>query len=166
SDQLQLDVSVARPADEQQSVSGFPRLLENLLGTELAVLTRHFLNRYVNSDLTGPDAEITLTAGNVLAFLAVPGLVYTLGLVPKYSWMAWHMGPHGTWSLPGNPAYLPATLPDKFLYITLTLVVIGFLTVLRWDTLFPDLFDFMALTPLPLGAGRVFAAKCMSLVVV
>jgi hypothetical protein len=163
SDQLQLEYT---PPSKPRSASGFPQPLENFLGRELAVLTRHFLNRYVNSDLTGPDGEITLTAGNVMAFLAAPGLVYTLGLVPKYSWMAWHMGPHGSWSLPGNPAYLPGTLPDKFLYVTLTIVVIGFLTVLRWDTLFPDLFDFMALTPLPLSARRVFAAKCMSLALV
>ena len=61
SDQLQLDLPPPAPG----SASGFPQLLERLLGRELAVLTRHFLNRYVNSDLTGPDAEITLTAGNV-----------------------------------------------------------------------------------------------------
>lgn len=154
------ELALDQPALEPTSASGFPRLLESFLGTELAVLTRHFLNRYMNSDLTGPDGEITLTAGNILAFLAVPGVFYTLGLVPKYSWMAWHTGPYG------SPMYMPASLSDKFLYITLTVVVIGFLTVLRWDTLFPDLFDYMALTPLPIGAARVFAAKVMSLGVV
>jgi hypothetical protein len=155
SDHIPMEQFAPRP-----QATGLARMLEKFLGTELGVLTEHFINRYVNSDITGTDGDVSLTAGNILGFLAVPGVIYTLGLVPKYSWMGWHTGPFG------SPIYMPASLGDKFLFVTLTIVVIGFLTVLRWDSLFPDLSDYMVLTPLPVTATRVFLAKAMSLALV
>ncbi len=127
---------------------------------ELAILTRHFLNRYIHSDLSGPDRDIGLAAGNILVLLAIPGVVYCVGLAQKYSWLAWHLGDYRT------TLYHPASLGDKFLFITLAVVVVGFLTVLRWDMLFPDLCDYMILTPLPVGTFCILAAKSASLLIV
>jgi hypothetical protein len=124
------------------------------------LLTRHFLDRFVHSDLVTPGGEITMTAGNILAFLAVPGLAVAMILMDKYGYLRWHLGKYPT------AMYMPAALADKFFFITLGAVVVGFVTVLRWDALFPDLTDYMILTPLPLPALGVFCAKAASLAII
>ena len=124
------------------------------------LLTRHFLDRFVHSDLVTPGGEITLTAGNILAFLAVPGVAVSMVLMDKYGYLVWHLGKYKT------AMYMPAALADKFFFVTLGVVVVGFVTVLRWDALFPDLTDYMILTPLPLSARSVFLAKVASLAII
>ena len=124
------------------------------------LLTRHFLDRFVHSDLVTPGGEITLTAGNILAFLEVPGYAVSFVLMDKYGFLRWHLGKYF------SAMYMPATLADKFFFVTLGAVVVGVVTVLRWDALFPDLNDYMILTPLPLSALDVFFSKVASLAII
>lgn len=124
------------------------------------LLTRHFLDRFIHSDLVTPGGEITLTAGNILAFLAVPGVAVSMVLMDKYGYLTWHLGRYFT------AMYMPASWADKFFFITVGMVVVGFVTVLRWDALFPDLNDYMVLTPLPLSPLGVFLAKVASLAII
>jgi len=43
------------------------------------------------------------------------------------------------------------------------MVIMGFVTVLEWDTLFPDRRDYLILSPLPVSSRTIFAAKVKSL---
>jgi hypothetical protein len=125
------------------------------------VLVRHFCRRIVESDMVSDDGEVTLSLTNLLALLAVPGILYVF--VPrvmfKYSLLRYYLG-----DAPST-LYLPAALGDQFVLLTLSLVVCGAVTVLRWETLFPDLTDHMTVAPLPVRAGVVFAAKITALAV-
>src|SRR5260370_15648912 len=56
-----------------------------------------------------------------------------------------------------------ASLPDKLFFITFSMVVMGFVTVLEWDALFPDRRDFTILIPLPIRLETIFTAKIVSL---
>lgn len=88
----------------------------------------------------GFDANVTQTLG----MLAAPGAFFVLVFQPLMF--------HG-WDLVGV----------RYLFISLSMVVIGIVVVAKWDALFPDKADYLILTPLPLQLWTVFAAKATAL---
>jgi hypothetical protein len=119
------------------------------------LLVRHFLNRFVDNEIVSPEGEMQITLTKILALLAVPGMMLTFFLFPKYTVLAF---------LPPEVRE-QASLIDKYFYVTFTMVVMGCVTVLEWDALFPDRRDFMVLTPLPIRGRVIFLAKIAALVV-
>ena len=55
------------------------------------------------------------------------------------------------------------SLPDKYLFLTMGFVVSGLVTVLKWESLFPDRKDYMILAVLPLRPITIFASKLVAL---
>src|SRR5262249_25436867 len=53
---------------------------------------------------------------------------------------------------------------DKCFFLAFSMVITGFITVLEWDTLFPDGRDYRILSPLPIQLRTLFAAKGTALV--
>ena len=121
--------------------------------THFVELARHFFARFFASELVSREGEAHLTLVHVLALLATPTLLYTLYLFQVYD----DIGQN-------HPAvYAAVSLVDRSRYVTLAMVVIGFVAVLEWDALFPDYRDYVVLTVLPLRASTVFAAKVAAL---
>ncbi len=125
-------------------------------GFQRALLVRHFLDRFFDSELVSRQAEARVTLAQVLAVLTVPGFVISALLINKYAELAVLAG--GSGSL----AYL-ATLNDKCRFLFFAMVVMGFVAVVEWDTLFPDRADFLILSPLPVSSRTLFIAKVQSL---
>ncbi len=119
------------------------------------LLIRHFLKHFFNSELIPRQAEAKVTLIQILALVSVPGFVIMCMLLRKYARL-----------LPLSPpaAHL-ASLNEKCLFLYFSMVVIGFVAVLEWDTLFPDRRDYLILSPLPIRETTMFVAKAASLCV-
>jgi len=120
---------------------------------QCAVLIRHFLAQFFESELIPRQAEARVTLIQILALIATPGFVIMCCLLRKYARLA-----------PLSPAAAHlAALDEKCLFIHFSMVVIGLVAVLEWDSLFPDRRDYLILCPLPIRAGNVFLSKAASL---
>jgi hypothetical protein len=109
-----------------------------------------FLERLFYNDLISSSEEEQLTVGNILAILSFPGMFLALHLIPKYVFT------------PPELLHL-AILGDKCLFLSLTMVILALLSVIQWDSLFPDRRDFTVLNVLPVKLRTLFAAKAASL---
>src|SRR5260370_31172303 len=116
------------------------------------VLLRHFFGRFFDNELVSGEGDTTASFSKIIGAVAAPGLV-CFWLMPKYTVLAY------------EPAAVAeaASLPDKLLFLTFSMAVMGFVTVLEWDALFPDRRDFTILIPLPLRLETIFTAKIVSL---
>ncbi len=116
------------------------------------VLVRLFFGRFFDNDLISPHAELGLTLHHVLALLAVPGLLVPFALLGKYSELSYY------------PELLdPLSWIDKAFFLSFSMVVMGAVTLLQWDALFPDRRDFQVLTPMPIPLAKVFLAQAAAL---
>lgn len=116
------------------------------------VLIRHFFGRFFDNELVSRQSEMTSSFAKIIGALAAPGLI-AFWLLPKYAYYAFE---------PAKAAEA-ASLIDKLFFLTFSMVVMGFVTVLEWDALFPDRRDFTILIPLPIPLPSIFAAKITSL---
>ena len=116
------------------------------------VLLKHFFDRFFDNELVSRQGDMSAGLAKIAAILAVPGM-YCFWLTPKYVVL----------SFQSAAAQEAASLSDKIFMLTLSMVVMGLLTVLEWDALFPDRRDFTILIPLPIRLELVFAAKIVSL---
>jgi hypothetical protein len=117
-----------------------------------SVLIRHFFGRFFDNELVSSQGDVHASLAKVIGLLASPGLI-CFWLMPKYTVLAF---------APPKVAEA-ASLSDKMFFITFSMVVMGFVTVLEWDALFPDRRDFTILIPLPIHLPAIFAAKIVSL---
>src|SRR5207245_2716371 len=109
---------------------------------------------FFDNELVSRHSEMRVTVTQVLALLAVPGLFVTFYLMPRYVILAFR---------PPEERGL-ALAVDRYLYLQFGMVVMGFITVLEWDALFPDRRDYRILTALPLHLRAIFTAKLFALV--
>src|SRR6267154_1272449 len=116
------------------------------------VLLRHFFGRFFDNELVSGEGDTSASFSKIIGAVAAPGLV-CFWLMPKYSFLAYQ---------PPDVAEA-ASLPDKLLFLTFSMAIMGFVTVLEWDALFPDRRDFTILIPLPLRLESIFTAKIVSL---
>jgi hypothetical protein len=59
-----------------------------------------------------------------------------------------------------------ASVPDQYFFITFSLVVTGMVTVLKWDSIFPDRRDYMNLAPLPIHTRSIFLANITAILTI
>ncbi len=124
--------------------------------THFVELSRHFFSRFFDTELISRRGEPGLTLIHVLALLALPGAFYSLYLFPVYDYIDWY---------DLEALYQRLTLVDPCRLLTLSMVVVGMVTVLEWDALFPDRRDYAVLAPLPLKPSVIFSAKAAALAV-
>ncbi|QNI31919.1 hypothetical protein H7849_23305 [Alloacidobacterium dinghuense] len=117
------------------------------------VLARHFFDRFFDNPLTSLDGENGVRAIQILCFIAVPGLMVALSLIPSYFIFPPNTAPRAYW----------ARVSDHYFYVMYSSVAMGAATVFEWNLLFPDLIDVQVLTPLPVPARKLFAARIASL---
>ena len=122
-------------------------------------LLRLFWQRFLDNDLIAPQAETRLALAPILALLAVPGVIFSLRSYGQYSFRWTRIG----YPVPPFPLDLTVSWSDKFLFLYLSMILMGFITVLEWDALFPDRRDYLILTPLPIRLRTLLAAKVTAL---
>jgi hypothetical protein len=93
----------------------------------------------------------------IVGILALPGAILPVLLLSKYSsLLRWMSGVR-------QFDYNTASIPDKYMFVTLTMVVVGIVSALKWDSMFLDRLDYANLAPLPIGTRCVFGAKFIGL---
>jgi len=122
--------------------------------THLAELTRHFFGRFFDNEFVSQKGESALGVAHFVILLAAPGFIYFFFLYTAYSQMA-DLAPG---------LFDPTSMRDEFIYVCLSMLVIGLLAVLEWDSFFPDRVDFLTLIPLPTRPGCIFLAKASALI--
>jgi|HubBroStandDraft_1064217.scaffolds.fasta_scaffold09101_4 hypothetical protein len=129
--------------------------LENEL-SQFRELARHFFSRFFDNDLVAvnsDDADMRATIVNILAMLAAPGMLLPFLFLSKYV------------KLQEAPMYVRdlASLGEKEFFICFSMTVMGLVTVIEWEMLFPDRRDYANLTPLPIRLRTMFGAKIAAL---
>jgi hypothetical protein len=120
-------------------------------------LLRHFLLRFFDSDLvTASGQTAPALIGAVSLFLPWFPLI-TGPLKHKYAYFS---------ALPVPGPYRLAVRADELWLITLMMSVIGLLTAIKWQALFPGLRDYQVLGSLPLRIPQIFTAKLLALLLV
>ena len=120
-------------------------------------LVFHFFKRFFAGDTVSDESDLQMGIGGILALLVLPGAILPLLLLPKYSsFLRWLVGQR-------HFDYNAASLPDKYMLLTLTMAITGIVAVVKWDGLFPDRLDYANLAPLPPGARVIFLAKFIAL---
>ena len=106
------------------------------------------------------EGGLELGAGTVLALLAAPGAFISILLLDKYSSLLRYFR--------GNQSFDPyaASVPDQYFFLTFSMVITGIVTVLKWDSIFPDRRDYMNLAPLPIPTRRIFLANITAIVLI
>ena len=117
--------------------------------THFLELAKHFFGQFFENELVSRGREARLTVVHVIAMLAAPPIIYTFYLVAVYTSI--EIG--APWEYPS------VSLIDHCRYVMLAMIVMGFVAILEWDALFLDRRDFAILTPLPVHAATIFAAK-------
>ncbi len=117
-------------------------------------LRRLFVSRFFAVDAGSADGgELEAKFYQVLRFLATPGILLTLSLMPTYFALSHHARPGYEWELRTNRLFFAAW----------SFSATGFATVFEWDTLFPDRLDFLVLTQFPIRMRDIFLAKLAAL---
>jgi len=116
-------------------------------------LARHFFDRFFDNPMTSGDGENSVRVIQVLCFVAIPGLMVALSLIPSYFIFPPNTAPRGYWP----------RVSDHYFYVMYASIVMGAATVFEWDLLFPDLIDVLVLTPLPVPKHKLFTAKIAAL---
>jgi hypothetical protein len=119
----------------------------------------HFLRRMFATEQTPGSGGLDLSAGAILGFLALPGGFISVLLMQKYS-------PLLHW-FKGKPYFdvYAVSLPDKYFFIVLSMVVTGMITVVKWNRIFPDRTDYMTFAPLPIAMPKIFAANLVAMLI-
>jgi hypothetical protein len=129
--------------------------LENEIA-QFRELVRHFFSRFFDNDLIAINtdaADMRATVVNILAMLAAPGMLLPFLFMSKYT------------NLQMQPMYVRdlASLGEKEFFICFSMTVMGLVTVIEWEMLFPDRRDYANLTPLPIRLRTMFGAKIVAL---
>ena len=132
-----------------------PPALENEI-SQFRELARHFFNRFFDNDLVAinsDEADMRATVVNILAMLAAPGMLLPFLFMTKYS------------NMQRMPLYVRdlASLGEKEFFICFSMTVMGLVTVIEWEMLFPDRRDYANLAPLPIRLRTMFVAKIAAL---
>lgn len=115
-------------------------------------LARHFLSQQLTNELISSDQTRRL-AISVVAVLACVGPLVVRLYVPKYGYLQ---------GLPTPDLYLAAVRADRLFFVTLSMIAAGLVTAMQWQSLFPDLQDYLALKPLPVKLYQIFVARFLS----
>jgi hypothetical protein len=106
------------------------------------VLLKHFFRRFFDNDTIQIDGDTVTTVVRAFSFVAVPGLMFAFFMQNQY--------PQRT---------LAGRMEDQYLFVLLSFVAMGAVTIFEWEMLFPDRSDFLVLTPLPLNTRLLMASK-------
>jgi len=119
--------------------------LRNGLG-QFSILTRHFFDRFFQNDIVDFEDQMKEKVIGGLAFLAILGLQVANAVLFKYQFFDEE-----------GPSWV-----DKCYFLWVFMLLLGFLTVVEWDVIFPDRRDYINIVPLPVRLRTLFLAKSAS----
>jgi len=111
------------------------------------VLARHFFHRLFINDVVFFEEQMKERMISILAILAVFSSFLSHIILWKYEFI----GDKGT------------SWIEKCYVIFFFMIIMGFISALEWDVIFPDSRDFSNLLPLPVKVRNLFMAKLASL---
>jgi hypothetical protein len=114
-----------------------------------AILTQHFLRRFLENDLISPEAD----RSHLLAMVGAGLFSTTIFITMMMSCFKYVVG----FYTPGQAAV--SSLDDKFFYISLSMLTVALLAVAQWDALVVDARDSAILDPLPVRPVVIRRAK-------
>ena len=119
---------------------------------QFRLLTRHFFGGLLDNDLISPASDLHGVLSKVAAILVIPAVMYPFRLLFTYSYPFRDYAEleMRSWS-------------DKSIFVMLSLVAMGMLTILEWDALQLDRRDCSAFGPLPIRARTILSAKLAAL---
>jgi len=132
-------------------------LVSTDMNSQFQLLVRHFLWRFFHRDGASDD-ERYVRILQILATLAVPGLLISFFLIPDH--------PPGSLIMAGAETEAERVwlrVGDRYVFVAYAMTAMGLLMAFQWDSLFPDREDYLILTSLPISSPRWFAAKIVSL---
>ena len=121
---------------------------------QLDALSRAFLVRFFESELTTGADDLKRSFFWLLAALAVPGMF--LPWIMAFSWQLVAM-------LDGPEALRIVSRAEKTFYLGYSMIASGLLTVIVWGSLLPDRRDTLILGALPVKPTTVVIAKLAAL---
>ena len=120
--------------------------------SRFAILTRHFLRRFLDNDLISPSGDAHIGLSHVLAAFIVSSLLVVTRVMLRYSQFRL------TW---GQVADL--TFDDAVAYASLAMVLLGMIATLTWDAFYLDSRDEVILGSLPVPSRLLAASKLAAL---
>ena len=121
---------------------------------QFRVLFRTFLRGLFENDLVPATVDLRQSALWLAAVFMIPPAVFALVLSLSY----------GSWMTDDELAL--RAVPQKLYFIGYSMAVVGFVTVLVWDRLFPDRRDAIMLGSLPIRPRTIVVARLAALVAV
>jgi hypothetical protein len=118
------------------------------------LLTRHFLQRFLENDLLSPDADRRESIAVIGTSLVSGGLVATMLFALKYL----------TDPFPSPGRTLVVVLDDRFFYFACSMTIMALMAVAQWDALALDARDTAVLGPLPVPRSAIVRAKLAAVV--
>ena len=115
-------------------------------------LTRHFLGQLLSTELISSRDHLDRLVVAVLTVL--PGIGFVLPRV--------YFHKYGFLRTQRPDLYLPAVRADRLFFLSMSMILIGFATVLLWQQLFPSRRDYVVLRSLPLKISDIFLARFAS----
>src|SRR5579885_3368307 len=114
---------------------------------QFRVLYREFLFRIVDLELLARQGDMTKLLAQFIALLLIVGLwvLLPITLLPA--------------AIPPSEIALLFTWAAQHFLIATSVLAVGLVAVLSWESLFPDRRDVLVLSPLPIRASTIFLAK-------
>jgi hypothetical protein len=112
-------------------------------------LVRHFFGRFFDNEFVAQNTDMQVTVVKMLALLSSPGILLPWWRYTTYLALA-------ASSIEVRNAMLWS---DRTFYFSFSMLIMGAVTVLEWDTLFPDRRDYGTLMVLPIHSRTIFLAK-------
>ncbi len=113
---------------------------------QFSVLTRHFFHRFFQNDIVDFEDQMKEKVIGGMAFLAILGVQIANAILFKYPFLEEE-----------GPSWV-----DKCYFFWIFMLLLGFITVVEWDVIFPDRRDYLNLMPLPVRLRTLFLAKSAS----
>ena len=122
------------------------------------VLWRTFFQQFFTSETVSSDDQLRQTIVWVLAFLLVPGIIMLVQVFFDYAGIVARAVRFQQFDRLDD-----TLLWIEFVFVTYSMVTLGFVAVFVWDALTFDQRDAMVLGPLPLRARTIVTAKLAAL---
>ncbi len=130
-----------------------PKMTRAMERTPFVVLVRSFFVQFFSSETVTSEIQLRQTIIWVLAFLLMPSLFLVIEVLPAYRLTVLRD--------PAMAARIVTMLGSVF--VTYTMVIVGFIAVFVWDSLTFDRRDAMVLGPLPMRGATIITAKLVAL---
>lgn len=121
------------------------------MNSRFKTLVRHFFSRFFDKDSLSADADERANVVQIIAMLAVPGAIVSLFTIADHPLIRSELT--RLWLRAG----------DRYVFVTYSMTVMGFVMTFKWDSLFPDRRDYLILTPLPISLREFFAGRVAAL---